>query len=353
MTLTPVTKQQQRQSVVTIPPARQQLIGVRTSPVVEADMVQSVRAVGRLAYDESKISDVSLKVSGWIVKLLVSNTGQHVNKGQTLFTLYSPELYAAQQDFLLATRGQSLAAGGAPSHAAGLAQAARQRLRLLDMSDAQIDEVAQSGQPLENVAFVARASGYVIEKDVVEGASVQPGMRLYRVAALDKVWIEADVYEADFARVRVGQKASVTLDYVSGGEYEARVAYVYPYLNADARTGRVRVELVNKKLELRPGMYANVELQSDLGTRLQVPSSALVYTGPRRLVFVDMGGGRFRPQEVKIGAHTGEMHEVLAGLQAGDKVATSGVFLIAAEARISTAAKYWDSTEPEQTPEAQ
>lgn len=342
MTLVPVEKAQQAQGEVTIPPARQQLIGVRTSPVSEGPFVKTVPAVGRLAYDESKVSEVNLKVRGWIVKLLVNNTGQHVARGETLFTLYSPELYNAQQDFLLASREPAPAPASGPS----LASSARQRLRLLDLSDAQIDELARRGQALENVAFTAREAGFVIEKNVVEGAAVEPGMRLYRIASLDKVWIEADIYEADFASVRVGQRANVTLDYVPGRTYEARVAYVYPYLNGDARTGRVRLELVNHKLELRPGMYAHVQLQSDLGVRLQVPASAIVYTGPRRLVFVDLGEGRFRPQEVQVGAEAGGMYEVLSGLHAGDRVATSGVFLIAAEARIRTAAAYWETAAP-------
>jgi RND family efflux transporter MFP subunit len=341
MDLVPVTKEQQEQGVVTIPAARQQLIGVRTSPVMQGKMVRTLRAVGRLAYDESSLTEVSLKVRGWIVKLFVTNTGQRVARGETLFTLYSPELYNAQQDYLLATREQA----SGSNQIAALVEPARQRLHLLDFSDAQIDELARRGKPLENVAFTARESGFVIEKNVVEGAAVEPGMRLYRIASLDRVWIEADVYEADFAMVRVGQKATVTLDYLPGRSYEARVAYVYPYLNAEARTGRVRLELVNRKLELRPGMYANVLLQSDLGARLQVPASAIVYTGPRRLVFVDLGEGHFRPQEVQVGSQANGMYEVLSGLQAGDRVATSGVFLIAAEARISTAAKYWETTE--------
>jgi Cu(I)/Ag(I) efflux system membrane fusion protein len=338
MELTPISKEQQRQGVVTIPAERQQLIGVRTSVVRQSKLVRSLRVVGRLAYDESRLSDVNLKVRGWIEKLFVTNTGQRVEKGQPLFTLYSPELYNAQQDFLLATRDKT---ESAPGRTAGLAQAARQRLRLLDLSDAQIDQIAARGQPIENVVFSAREPGFVIEKNVVEGAAVEPGMRLYRIASLDKVWIEADVYEADFASVRVGQKANVSLDYLPGKTYEARVTYVYPYLNSETRTGRVRLELVNRKLELRPGMYANVQLESDLGERLQVPASAIVYTGPRRLVFLDLGDGRFRPQEVKLGAEANGMFEVLSGLQAGDKVATSGVFLIAAEARIRTAADYW------------
>jgi Cu(I)/Ag(I) efflux system membrane fusion protein len=341
MELIPVTKAQVAAGVVTVPAPRQQLIGVRTSEVREAPMQHSLRAIGRLTYDESRISELSLKVRGWIVKLFVTNTGEHVKRGQTLFTLYSPELYAAQQDFLLAQRAKPAIAGERNA----LARSARQRLRLLDLTEAQIDEIARRGEPSENLAFKARESGFVIEKNVVEGAAVEPGMRLYRIASLDKVWIEADVYESDFASVRVGQTASVTLDYVKGSSYEARVAYVYPYLNAETRTGRVRLELTNKQLDLRPGMYANVQLEVDLGTRLQVPASAIIFTGPRRLVFVDLGEGRFRPQEIQVGARAGDMYEVLAGLNPGDRVASSGVFLIAAEARISSAAQYWESTE--------
>ncbi|MGC4087761.1 MAG: efflux RND transporter periplasmic adaptor subunit [Polyangiaceae bacterium] len=223
-----------------------------------------------------------------------------------------------------------------------LNRAARQRLHLLGLSEAQIDEVAQKGVPSESISVPSPASGFVIEKNVVEGASVDAGMRLYRIAALDKVWVEAEVYEADLPQVRVGQGATVTLDYLPGRSYEAKVGYVYPYLDQTARTGRVRVELANRGLDLRPGMYASVMLTSNPAPRVQVPASAVVYTGPRRLVFVDLGEGRFRPQEVRVGAEANGMYEVLSGLEAGDSVATSGVFLIAAEARISTAAKYWD-----------
>jgi len=331
MDLIPVTKDQQDQGIVTIDETRRQLIGVRTAPVTSGPMRGAFRAVGRVTYDEAALADVNLKVRGWITQLQVNQTGQRVAAGQTLFTMYSPELYNAQQDFLLATQAETLR------------QAARQRLRLLGMSDAQIDAVAKKGVPAESVSVPSPASGFVIEKNVVEGASVDPGMRLFRIAALDRVWIEADVYEADLGHVRVGQPAKVTLDYLPGHTYEAKVSYVYPYLESKARTGRVRVVIVNRGLELRPGMYASVSLGSDVGTRVQVPAAAVVYTGPRRLVFVDMGQGRLRPQEIHVGAEADGMYEVLDGVRPGDIVATSGVFLIAAEARISTAAKYWDS----------
>jgi Cu(I)/Ag(I) efflux system membrane fusion protein len=214
---------------------------------------------------------------------------------------------------------------------------------LLGLSDAQIEAIASAGTPLDTLPITSPASGFVIEKDVVEGASVQAATRLFRIAALDNVWVEAEVFAEDLAHVRVGQHAKVTLDYVPGRAYDAKVAYVYPYLESAARTGRVRVELANKQRELRPGMYASVELAADIGSRVQVPASALVYTGPRRLVFVDLGAGRFKPQEVRVGSEAGGMYEVLEGLKPGDVIATSGMFLIAAEARITTAAKYWDN----------
>lgn len=339
MALVPVTKAQQERGEVLIDEGRRQQIGVRTEAVVEAPMQQAFRAVGHVTYDESAMTDVTLKVGGFITKLIVSRTGQHVSRGQPLLSLYSPDLYSAEQDFLLAN--QSATAPASP-RLEMLGKAARDRLRLLGMSDAQIDAVAKNGKPSESISIPSPASGFVIEKNVVEGAAVEPGMRLFRIAALDKVWVEADVYEADLARVRVGQAASVALDYLPERSYDAKVSYIYPYLNQEARTGRVRVELANTKLELRPGMYANVSISSDPAPRLQIPTSAVVYTGPRRLVFLDLGEGRFRPQEVRIGSEANGKYEVLSGLGAGDRVATSGVFLIAAEARISTAAKYWD-----------
>jgi membrane fusion protein, copper/silver efflux system len=337
MDLTPVTQAQYAQGVVFIDDARRQSIGVRTGAVIEAPLQSELRAVGRVSYDESRLTDVSVRVHGWIKRLFVSQTGQQVRAGEPLFSLYSPELYNAEQDFLLAL--------GAPSAnpAQGLAGAARRRLELLGSSTAQIEQLQKAGKASEAIEILAPSSGFVIEKSVVEGASVEAGMRLYRIAALDRVWVEAEVYEADLPRVRVGQTARVTLDYLPGRVYEAKLTYIYPYLDSQARVGRVRVELDNRELQLRPGMYASVSLLSDATLRLQVPVSAVVYTGPRRLVFIDQGEGRFVPREVHIGAQANGNYEVLDGLTAGERVATSGVFLIAAEARISSAAKYWES----------
>ena len=355
MALVPVTKAQLRSSVVTVPTARQQLIGVRTGLVVQAPMLQSVRALGRVTYDESKLVDVNVKVRGFIVKLLANETASRVQKGQTLFSLYSPELTNAQQDFLLALHSQPAAPGAVGPATGYLVSAARQRLRLLDLSDVTIDQVAASGQPLAQVLFPSPASGFILEKNVVEGSAVEPGMRLFRIASLNRVWIEADVYESDLARVHTGQKATVALDYMPGRKYESEIAYVYPAVDITTRVGRVRIELDNQDFALHPGMFATVQLEADLGPKVQVPASAVVYTGPRRLVFIDLGEGKFRPQEVQLGAQANGMAEVISGLSVGDRVVTSGVFLIAAEARISTAATYWsaaDSAPPMEPPTA-
>lgn len=347
MELVPVTKQQQRDGVVIIDEARRQLIGVRTATLAEAPMATQLHAIGKVTYDESSYADVNLKVGGWITKLLVNQTGQRVSRGQTLFMLYSPELYAAQLDFQLTLRGAragtEASAEGAAARVEQVVRAARKRLQLLGVSDAQIDAIAAAAEPLEAIPINSPVSGFVIEKDVVEGAAVQASMRLFRIAALDKIWVEADVYEDDLAHVHAGQAAEVKLDYLPGRTYEAKVSYVYPYFESGARTGRVRVEIQNQELELRPGMYARVTLSTAIGRRLQVPASAVVYTGPRRLVFVDLGEGRFKPQEVRLGVEAEGMYEVLDGLKPGDSVATSATFLIAADARISTAAKYWEN----------
>jgi Cu(I)/Ag(I) efflux system membrane fusion protein len=298
---------------------------------------------------------VTLKVGGFITKLFVSQTGQRVKAGQPLFQLFSPELFSAEQDYLLAAQGASTTSSvaGTPSGRLELlTRAARQRLRLLGLGDAEINALEKKGTPSETIAFPSPASGFVIEKDVVEGAAVDAGMRLYRIAQLDKVWVEAEVFEADLPYVHVGQHATVTLDYLPGRAYDAKISYLYPFIEPTSRTGRVRVELPNQGLELRPGMYASVTVASDAEPRVQVPVSAVVYTGPRRLVFVDLGDGRFRPQEVRVGTEAGGMYEVLEGLVPGDRVATSGVFLIAAEARISTATTYWDKAPPAPEPSA-
>jgi Cu(I)/Ag(I) efflux system membrane fusion protein len=279
---------------------------------------------------------VTIKLDGYITKLHVTRTGQPVKRGQLLFTLYSPDLYAAQQEYLLAKA----------SHVDGprgdyLIKAAAKKLELWGITPKQLDAIVARGEPMEDMPFYSPASGYVIEKMVVEGNAVEAGMRLFRIAALDKVWVEADLYEAELALVKVKQPATIALSYTPDRTYQGEVGYVYPYLDPMSRTGKVRIELPNKGLELKPDMYATVTFPIDLGERLQIPVDAVIYTGPRRLVFVDDGDGRLRPVEVTLGVRADDVVEVTAGLAEGDVVVTSGNFLVAAESRIRSAARIW------------
>jgi RND family efflux transporter MFP subunit len=335
----------QSADTIDVDEARQRAIGVRTEAAVTAAMTLEVRAEGKLTYDETRLHDVVLRLGGYISGLRVDETGQTVTKGQPLFQIYSPELYAAEQDYLLAR--QSRDAMGSAGRGDELVRAGETKLALLGLSPAQIRAIATSGQPVEKITFSAPASGYVIEKNVVEGGAVKAGDRVFRIAALDKVWVEADVYEGDLAHVAKGQTATVTLSYLPGRTYEGKVTFVYPYLDPKARTGRVRIELPNAGLELKPDMFATVMFHVDLGERLQIPVSAILYAGPRKIVMVELGGGRIVPREVTIGSESGGRAEVLSGVAAGERVVTSGNFLIAAESRIRSPGFWEDQDQPE------
>ena len=342
MGLVPVTRREVETGVFVVDAARRQEIGVRTEVArVEAVNV-TVRAVGRVVYDESRLSEVTVKYKGWVGKLQVDRTGELVERGQVLFELYSPELYATQEELLAALASQRAARGSAaPDRADYLVEAAKQRLRLWDLSDEQIAEVSAGGKPIQYLPVLAPTTGTVIEKHVVEGSTVEPGQTLYRLAGLDRVWIEAEIYEADLPLVEVGQLAEVTLPYLPGRSFEGKVSFVYPYLEGASRTGIVRLTFANPNLDLKPEMYANVLLLAERGDRLTVSEEAVLYAGDRRLVFVDLGDGRLEPRTVKVGIRSGDRVEIVSGLEAGEIVVASGNFLIAAESRLKSATGKW------------
>ena len=343
MTLHPVLPGNEA-GAVTLNAAERANADVRTEPVVRAPLTLSLRALGQVKVDETRLTDVTLRVGGYIHDLKVDATGQAVKKGQVLFTLYSPELFAAEQEYLLAQRTQTAGVAGA------LLDAGKQKLRLWGLSDAQIAQVAKRGAPIENLPFPSPATGVVLEKDVVEGSAVTAGQRLYRIAPLDPVWIEAQVYERDLPSVRVGQVAKVSVPSLPGQSFEGKVTFVSPTLERATRTAVVRVELANPGLMLKPEMFADVLLEQDAGERLQVPSSAVLYTGPRRIVFVDEGHGRLVPRDVVLGARSGDRDEVVRGLSPGERVVTHGNFLIAAESRLQ-ATSFWATPTDAGTPE--
>jgi Cu(I)/Ag(I) efflux system membrane fusion protein len=342
MKLIAVTREEVETGVITIDAQRRQTIGVTIEPVARRPLTVSVRAVGKVVYDDSRLADVTLKLRGWIGELYADTRGQLVRQGEPLFTLYSPELYAAQEELLSAAASQKTARGSAaPDRADYLVEAARRRLRLWDIGTAQIDRILRQGKALEYVPIASPVSGYVVEKNVVEGSAVEPGALLFRIAGLDQVWVEAEVYESDLGLIENGDAARVTLPYAPGRELQGEVSFVYPYLNDATRTGRVRIELSNTDLALKPDMYANVELEKPLGELLAVPEDAVLHAGLRNFVFVDLGEGRLRPKAVVLGRKGGDFVEVREGLAEGDRVVTSGTFLVAAESRLKRDMEHW------------
>ncbi len=342
MDLVPVTEQEAATGVVRMDAGRRQEIGVRTEPVRRVPMRLAVRAVGKVVFDETRLADVTVKYAGYIGEIYADAPGKEVRRGRPLFTLYSPEVYAAQREYLTALASQRAAEGSsAPDRVDALVEAARQRLRLWDLSPEQIERLGASGEAAQYLPFSSPVSGHIVEKTVVAGSAVEPGTRLYRIADLSTVWVEAEVYESDLPLLAVGQAATVTLPYLPGRSFPARIAFVYPYLTGETRTGKVRVELPNPQRELKPEMYAEVAFEKELGERLAVPEEAILYAGDRRYVFLDLGEGRLRPQLVEVGQRTGELVEVVGGLSEGDLVVTSGNFLVAAEARLKVDLERW------------
>jgi membrane fusion protein, copper/silver efflux system len=332
-------------SEIAINPIITQNIGVRIAPVTTGPVNRIVRTIGTVDYNETLVRDVNLKVSGWVEKLYVNATGQEVDKDQPLLEIYSPDLYSAQVDYLLAFRKQEslkAAPGGDAESAASnqsLLASARRRLEYLDVSAAQIKELKTSGQAAKTMTLRSPFRGTVITKNVVEGQKVEAGAQLIRIADISKVWVLVAVYEYQIPYIEVGQRAVMSLPYIPGQTFEGKVTYVYPYLNSELRQAKVRLELDNPGGLLKPGMYANVELQRTLATnRTLVPREAVIDTGVRQVAFVSLGEGRFEPRQVHVGVEAeGGMLEILDGLKPGEMVVTSGEFLLDSEARLHEA----------------
>lgn len=326
-------------SEIVINPAMTQSIGIRLSPVASGPLTRVMRTVGAVDYNETLVRDVNIKVSGWVEKLYVNSVGQPVEKDQPLLDIYSPDLYSAQVEYLLALKGKDVLKSTPPATGDDLLAAARKRLEYYDISQAQIEELEKSGKVSKTMALRSPFRGTVVIKNVLEGQKVDAGMQLLRIADFSKVWVMVTVYEYQVPFVEVGQKAVMTLPYIPGQAFEGKVTYIYPYLNPESRQAKVRLEFDNPNQLLKPGMYANVELRSTLATdRTLVPREAVIDTGTRQVAFVSLGEGRFQPREVQIGVEAdGGMLEILDGLKPGEMVVTSGEFLLDSEARLHEA----------------
>jgi Cu(I)/Ag(I) efflux system membrane fusion protein len=320
-------------NAISIDPVTIQNMGLRTMVLSNGPLRRVVRTVATIDYDETALADVTTKFKGWVEKLHVDSVGAQVHRGDPLFEVYSPELYSAQTEYLLA-----LQAAPGPS-GDSLRQTARTKLRFYDISDAQIEELEKTRKAQKTLQVQAPIDGFVTEKMVVEGQMVDSGMKLYRLANLGIVWVQAQIYEQDLPFIRLGQEAAVTLSYLPDRKFRGRVTYIYPTLDPMTRTARVRMEFHNPGYFLKPGMFASVELVSEIApSALLVPDMAVLRSGQRNTVFVALDGGKFEPRTVILGVRAeDDMLQVLSGLKVGERIVTSGQFLLDSESQLREA----------------
>ncbi len=325
-----------------ITPTKQQLIGVQYGNVAYEPVSKTLRTVGRLMYDETKITRIHTKIEGWIDKVFVDFTGKLVQKDQPLITLYSPQLVSTQQEFIIAKKAKDYLGDNAikeiSSSALSLYDSSRERLRLWDISEEQIKEIEQHGTPTKNLTLYAPSDGFVLARNAYPKQRVTPETELYSIADLSTVWVLADVYEFEAPQIRLGQTATMALAYFPGRSFKGNVTYIYPQLDNTTRTLKVRVEFPNPDFALKPDMYANVELKIDYGRQIVVPQEAVLDSGSEQLVFVVLDNGYFEPRKVQLGAKLDNKVVVLAGLKAGERVVTSANFLVDSESKLKSAA---------------
>jgi len=321
---------------IAIDPSTIQTLGIRTAEVTRGPLRRLIRTVANVDYDETALADVTTKYKGWIEKLYVDATGALVNPGDPLFEIYSPELYSAQTEYLAALGAKS----GSPSaEDHSLLESARTKLKFYDISDAQIAELEKTRAATKTLTITAPISGFVVEKNVVVGQMVEAGMKLYRLADVGVVWVYAQVYEQDLSAVQLGQEATMTLSYLPDRKFRGRVTYIYPTVDEKTRTARVRMEFHNPGYFLKPGMFATVELVADIASSaLLVPDSAVLRSGQKNTVFIALPGGKFEARPVALGVQAqDDMDQVLDGLSEGERVVTSGQFMLDSESQLREA----------------
>jgi RND family efflux transporter MFP subunit len=322
-------------STIAVDPVTTQNMGIRTAAITRGPLRRTIRTVGTIEYNETALAEVTTKFKGWIEKLFVNATGQLVMRGEPLFEIYSPELYSAQTEYLIATDPSNKPTAENLSVKAS----AMTKLKFFDISEQQIAELEKGRQPRKTLRIMAPQDGFVVEKMVVEGQMVDAGMRIYRLADLGLVWVQAQVYEQDLVYLKLGQEATVTLSYLPDREFRGRVTYIYPNVDEKTRTAKVRMEFHNPGYFLKPGMFTTVRIVSELEpSALLVPDMAILRSGEKTTAFVALDGGRFEPRTVTLGPQAeGDMYEVLGGLSEGERVVTSGQFMLDSESQLREA----------------
>jgi Cu(I)/Ag(I) efflux system membrane fusion protein len=319
-------------TTVTISPERQQLIGVRTGKVQRDRLKMTVRAVGIIEPDQTRLAQIHTRVKGWVTKVEVNYVGQNVRAGDPLLELYSPELLSTQEEYLIA-RGNSGPSGFGGSQQR-LVESTQRRLELMGVPKDEIDDLERTKKVRDTMLLRSPISGRVLDRNVVEGSYIEPATELYRIADLSVVWLQAKIYEYELPHVEPGQPVKVTLLTQPDKVIEGKVAFIEPIVQEMTRTIKVRVEIPNPQDTLRPGMYANLTIGHDMGEGLLVPESAIMRTGERNLAFRALSEGRFEPVEVQLGARFGDRFQILSGLTEGETVIVSAAFLIDSESRL-------------------
>jgi multidrug efflux pump subunit AcrA (membrane-fusion protein) len=326
---------------VEITARKQQLIGVQYGVVKSGPETRTIRAVARLAVNETSRSRIQLRINGWIEKVFVDFPGMYVKKGDPLLSLYSPDLVASERELLVALKARQTLGdsefGGVGSNARELYRSALERFRLWGLPDREIQNLEKSGKPIYALTFASPVSGFVITKNAFPGQRITPETELYSIADLSTIWVYAELYEYEVPLVKVGQTALMDLSYFPGEKFRGKINYIYPEINPKTRTLRVRMEFPNPGFRLKPDMYANVDLKANLGTRMYVPESAVLNEGTEQIVFVARPDGYFEPRKVALGPEADNGYIVLSGLSVGEKIVTSGNFLIDSESRLKSA----------------
>ncbi len=344
MDLVPVYEgeEETEEGVIKIDPAIVQNIGVRIEPVRRMKLTKTIRTVGRIDYNEKKIAIITTKVSGWIEKLYVDYTGKFVRKGEPLFEIYSPELVTAQEEYLQAINyKRSISGSKDPNIIEGanqLIESARKRLLYWDISEEQIKEIETTRQIRKTLVLYSPVDGVVVEKNIFQGMKISQGMNLMKIADLSTVWVYADVYEYELPWVKTGEEAEIEISYLPGKTLKGKVEYIYPFLQSDTRTVKVRLEFENPDYFLKPDMYVNVNIKSKIAIdALVVPEQSVIRTGKRDIVVVALGGGRFKSVDVKLGVLADGYYQVLDGLHENQNIVTSSHFLIDSESNLKSA----------------
>jgi membrane fusion protein, copper/silver efflux system len=343
MDLVPVYEGEGDTKGIKIDPVTVQNIGVKVEEATIRKLKKVIRTVGRVDVDETKVYSINTKIMGWVEKLHVDYTGMPVRKGEALLELYSPELVSTQEEYLQAIKYQHTLAQSSITEARqgsdNLVASARRRLRYWDIPESEIDALEQRGTPQKTMTFYSPVDGYVLDKTVNEGQSIMAGMELYKIADLSTVWILADVYQYELPWVKVGQEAEVELSYLPGKSFHGKVSYIYPTMNGETRTAKVRVEVRNTPgLELKPEMFATVKIESPVEVNaIAVPEQAIIRSGERDILVIASGGGYFDPRDVKLGVAADGYVQILEGVKAGEKIVVSSQFLIDSESNLKAA----------------